>query len=199
MYFSKARDQVQNFSKPHGLSVYFTLLLTNEYFLVGPDVGSTMDAGDAITLLQSLVGSTFDSSNLIVTACISFSYVTEDTLQTLRQKHRPDVIAAVQERTKGENLRKSSKGLATKLYSFKKEREPIVRELSIKQGLNEKGVDKDSLDLMSPLKRDMSFNMEPIATEMDSLSDLQDQVRDLFIKNMLILVIIFWFPPFSPY
>ncbi|KAJ0959643.1 hypothetical protein HanPSC8_Chr00c004g0798831 [Helianthus annuus] len=106
-----------------------------------------MDAGDAITLLQSLVGSTFDSSNLIVTACISFSYVTEDTLQTLRQKHRPDVIAAVQEKNKrGKFKEKFQRAGLLNFTVSRKNAKPIVRELSIKQGLNEKGVDKDSLD-----------------------------------------------------
>ncbi|KAL8214451.1 hypothetical protein R6Q57_003900 [Mikania cordata] len=151
--------------------------------LYGPDLGTAMDAGDTIILLQSLLGSTFDSSNLVVTACISFSDVTEDTLQNLRQKHRPDVIAAVEERIKGEHLRKSSKGLANKLYSFKHEREPLVRELSIKQGIRDKRSDRDSSDLMSPLKRDVSYNLEPINEKVDSLPDTQDQV--MWLKAQL--------------
>jgi hypothetical protein len=31
---------------------------------------TTKDAGDAVTLLQSLAGSTFDSSQLVLTACM---------------------------------------------------------------------------------------------------------------------------------
>ncbi|KAI3677113.1 hypothetical protein L1987_86737 [Smallanthus sonchifolius] len=151
--------------------------------IYGLDLGTAMDAGDAIILIQSLLGSTFDSSNLVVTACISFSDVTEDTLQILRQNHRPDVIAAVEERTKGEHLRKSSKGLATKLYSFKQEREPLVRELSMKQGFRDKRSDKDSMDLMSPLKRAESSNIEPFNAKIDSLPDIQDQV--IWLKAQL--------------
>ncbi|KAJ0877047.1 putative Rab-GTPase-TBC domain-containing protein [Helianthus annuus] len=151
--------------------------------LYGPELGNAMDAGDAIILLQSLLGSTFDSSNLVVTACISFMDVTEDTLQQLRAKHRPDVIAAVEERLKGEHLKKSSKGLANKLYSFKHEREPLTRELSIKPGGRDKRLDKDSSDLMSPLKRDEPFNTEPISAEVDSLPEIQDQV--IWLKAQL--------------
>ncbi|KAJ0735903.1 putative Rab-GTPase-TBC domain-containing protein [Helianthus annuus] len=151
--------------------------------LYGPELGNAMDAGDAIILLQSLLGSTFDSSNLVVTACISFMDVTEDTLQQLRAKHRPDVIAAVEERLKGEHLKKSSKGLANKLYSFKHEREPLTRELSIKPGGRDKRLDKDSSDLMSPLKRDEPFNTEPINAEVDSLPEIQDQV--IWLKAQL--------------
>ncbi|KAI7729766.1 hypothetical protein M8C21_003072, partial [Ambrosia artemisiifolia] len=152
--------------------------------LYGPELGNAMDAGDAIILLQSLLGSTFDSSNLVVTACISFMDVTEDTLRELRDKHRPDVITAVEERIKGEHLRKSSKGLANKLYSFKHEREPLTRELSVKPGATrEKRLDKDSSDLMSPLKRDNPFNTEPINAEVDSLPDIQDQV--IWLKAQL--------------
>ncbi|XP_076918503.1 uncharacterized protein LOC143578943 [Bidens hawaiensis] len=147
--------------------------------LYGPDLGHAMDAGDAIILLQSLLGTTFDSSNLVVTACISFSDVTENTLQRLRDKHRPDVIAAVEERLRGEHLRKNSKGLANKLYSFKHEREPLAREASMKQ----KRLDKDSSDLMSPLKRDESLNIDPLNAEVDSLPDIQDQV--IWLKAQL--------------
>ncbi|KAK9068488.1 hypothetical protein SSX86_012602 [Deinandra increscens subsp. villosa] len=150
--------------------------------LYGPDLGTAMDAGDTIILIQSLLGSTFDSSNLVVTACISFSDVTEDRLRELRQKHRPDVIAAVEERMKGEHLKKSSKGLANKLYSFKQEREPLVRELSIKQ-VRDKRSDKDCSDLMSPLKRDVTHTLEPINEKVDSLPDTQDQV--MWLKAQL--------------
>ncbi|XP_071742694.1 uncharacterized protein, partial [Rutidosis leptorrhynchoides] len=153
--------------------------------LYGPALGTTMDAGDAITLLQSLVGSTFDSSNLVVTACISFSNVTEDILENLRQKHRPDVVTAVQERIKGEHRKRSSKGLATKLYSFKQEREPLVREPSIKiKRFGDKNSEiEDVMDLMSPLKPDESLNMEPFNKEVDSITDIQDQV--IWLKAQL--------------
>ncbi|KAL4560558.1 hypothetical protein LXL04_032711 [Taraxacum kok-saghyz] len=135
----------------------------------GPDLCTTRDAGDAITSMQSLVGSTFDSSNLVVTACISFSYVTDNTLQQLREKHRPDVIAAVEERNKGAAIRKDPKGLATKLYSFKHEPKPLVRQPSIKQGLNDP-------KLATASKLDDSVNIAAVTTEVDSLPDFQDQV-----------------------
>ncbi|CAI9268107.1 unnamed protein product [Lactuca saligna] len=139
--------------------------------LYGPDLCTTRDAGDAITSMQSLVSSTFDSSNLVVTACISFSYVTEDTLQQLREKHRPDVIAAVEERKRGDAIRKDPKGLATKLYSFKHEPKPLVRQPSMKQGLT-----NDNTNLNTAPKPDDSLNIAAMTTEVDSLPDFQDQV-----------------------
>ncbi|XP_028799426.1 rab GTPase-activating protein 1 isoform X2 [Neltuma alba] len=69
--------------------------------LYGPALVTTKDAGDAITLLQSLAGSTFDSSQLVLTACMGYQNVNEVRLQELRNKHRPAVIAAVEERSKG--------------------------------------------------------------------------------------------------
>ncbi|KAK4284043.1 hypothetical protein QN277_000925 [Acacia crassicarpa] len=69
--------------------------------LYGPALVTTKDAGDAITLLQSLTGSTFDSSQLVLTACMGYQNVNEVRLQELRNKHRPAVMAAVEERSKG--------------------------------------------------------------------------------------------------
>ncbi|KAG9152473.1 hypothetical protein Leryth_024516 [Lithospermum erythrorhizon] len=87
--------------------------------LYGPALVTTKDAGDAITLLQSLTGSTFDSSQLVLTACMAFQNVKEDHLEELRNKHRPVVRAALEERTKGLHVCKDSQGLASKLYGFK--------------------------------------------------------------------------------
>ena len=147
------------------------LISNNKFLHTGPDLCTTRDAGDAITSMQSLVSSTFDSSNLVVTACISFSYVTEDTLQQLREKHRPDVIAAVEERKRGDAIRKDPKGLATKLYSFKHEPKPLVRQPSMKQGLT-----NDNTNLNTAPKPDDSLNIAAMTTEVDSLPDFQDQV-----------------------
>ncbi|GFY84607.1 Ypt/Rab-GAP domain of gyp1p superfamily protein [Actinidia rufa] len=89
--------------------------------LYGPPLATTKDAGDAVTLLQSLAGSTFDSSQLVLTACMGYQNVNEVRLQELRNKHRPAVRAAVEERSKGFRALKDSKGLASKLYIFKRD------------------------------------------------------------------------------
>ncbi|XP_076900118.1 uncharacterized protein LOC143554164 [Bidens hawaiensis] len=77
--------------------------------LYGPALVTTKDAGDAVTLLQSLTGSTFDSSQLVLTACMGYPNVYEERLQELRNKHRPAVQAALEERSKGLNMWKDSK------------------------------------------------------------------------------------------
>ncbi|XP_004497373.1 uncharacterized protein [Cicer arietinum] len=84
--------------------------------LYGPALVTTKDAGDAVTLLQSLAGSTFDSSQLVLTACMGYQNINEVRLQQLRNKHRPAVIAAIEERSKGLKARRDSKGLASKLF-----------------------------------------------------------------------------------
>ncbi|KAJ6407363.1 hypothetical protein OIU84_010801 [Salix udensis] len=81
--------------------------------LYGPALVTTKDAGDAITLLQSLAGSTFDSSQLVLTACMGYLAVTEARLLELREKHRPAVLVVVEERSKGGRIWKDSKGLAS--------------------------------------------------------------------------------------
>uniref|UniRef100_A0A6V7QYL9 Rab-GAP TBC domain-containing protein n=1 Tax=Ananas comosus var. bracteatus TaxID=296719 RepID=A0A6V7QYL9_ANACO len=68
--------------------------------LYGPAIVTTKDAGDAVTLLQSLTSSTFDSSQLVLTACMGYQAVNETKLQELRNKHRPSVIAAMEERAR---------------------------------------------------------------------------------------------------
>ena len=55
-------------------------------FPVGFALVMTKDAGDAITLLQSLAGTTFYSSQLLLIACMGFSGVTDARLLELRKK-----------------------------------------------------------------------------------------------------------------
>ncbi|XXG54953.1 hypothetical protein AAC387_Pa03g2712 [Persea americana] len=97
--------------------------------LYGPALVTTKDAGDAVTLLQSLAGSTFDSSQLVLTACMGYQAVNEARLQELREKHRPAVLAILEERAKGLPVKDSkSKGLASKLYSFKHDPGSLIPE-----------------------------------------------------------------------
>ncbi|KAH8501642.1 hypothetical protein H0E87_016434 [Populus deltoides] len=100
--------------------------------LYGPALVTTKDAGDAVTLLQSLAGSTFDSSQLVLTACMGYQNVNETRLQELRNKHRQAVITMVEERTKGLQALRDSQGLATKLYNFKHDRKSILMETTRK-------------------------------------------------------------------
>ncbi|KAL2323307.1 hypothetical protein Fmac_027686 [Flemingia macrophylla] len=140
--------------------------------LYGPALVTTKDAGDAITLLQSLTGSTFDSSQLVFTACMGFLTVTEATLRELREKHLPSVLGVIEERSKKGRVWKDSKGLATKLYSFKHDRGSLVEERKDTQGSDTAADEKEQLESHSS-NIDELLNVD---SELDSLPDLQDQV-----------------------
>ncbi|XP_052204506.1 uncharacterized protein LOC127809611 isoform X6 [Diospyros lotus] len=88
--------------------LFRTALALMEFY--GPALVTTKDAGDAVTLLQSLAGSTFDSSQLVLTACMGYPNVNETRLQEMRNKHRLSVIAAVEERSKGLRVWRDSQG-----------------------------------------------------------------------------------------
>ncbi|KAM0993947.1 hypothetical protein EV2_009860 [Malus domestica] len=152
--------------------------------LYGPAIVTTKDAGDAITLLQSLVGSTFDSSQLVLTACMGFLAITESRLQELREKHRPSVLAIVEERSKKGQAWKDSKGLASKLYSFK--HDPSIIE--------EKSPTEGSTDGDVPRSKSGSSNLDEFlsvsglsVSEVDSLPDLHDQVDWLKVEVCRVL------------
>lgn len=163
-------------------SSFVSLKVNVAWLLVGPALVTTKDAGDAVTLLQSLAGSTFDSSQLVLTACMGYQNVHETRLQGLRNIHRPAVKAAIEERTKGLQAWKDSKGLASKLYSFKQDPKSIMIET--KKG--EKLVDTQTNGNLSRSESG-SFNADEIMIsltgdgEIDSLPDLQEQVVYMFV------------------
>ncbi|KAK7310307.1 hypothetical protein RJT34_07742 [Clitoria ternatea] len=137
--------------------------------LYGPALVTTKDAGDAVTLLQSLAGSTFDSSQLVLTACMGYQNINEARLQQLRNKHRPAVITAIEERSKGLKAWRDSQGLASKLFGFK--HDPKTEQSA-------------DLQVLGNLSRSESgsTNADEILIsltgegEIDSVPDLQEQV-----------------------
>lgn len=146
-------------------------------FLVGPALVTTKDAGDAVTLLQSLTGSTFDSSQLVLTASMGYQNVNETRLRELRSKHRPSVIAALEERSKGLRAWRDTQGLASKLYGFKHDPKSMIMEANKAERLPETKTNgslsrsesgsTNADEMVVSLTRDV---------EIDSVKDLQEQV-----------------------
>ncbi|MCO5575074.1 hypothetical protein L7F22_028871 [Adiantum nelumboides] len=60
--------------------------------LHGSAILTAKDAGDALTMLQSLVSATFDSSQFVLSACVGYQSVRESHLQQLRNKHRSKLV-----------------------------------------------------------------------------------------------------------
>ncbi|KAL6853718.1 hypothetical protein ACP4OV_019747 [Aristida adscensionis] len=140
--------------------------------LYGPALVTTKDAGDAVTLLQSLAGSTFDSSQLVLTACMGYQAVRESKLQELRNKHRPSVISSMEQRAKGLRAWRDTNGLASKLYNFKRDTEPLV---SLSEKLNDLA-DGDRNQETSSGNMDDLYRGLTVNNEIDSLADPKDQV-----------------------
>lgn len=158
--------------------LYFDDLKFSSYIFVGPAIVTTKDAADALSLLQSLTGSTFDSSQLVFTACMGYLNVTEDRLHSLREKHRPAVLAATEERLKGDRNWRDPKGIATKLYSFKHAPESISEDPKLEKGFgdpSQAGAHSEKLDEFL-----RSFTDD---SHVDSLPDLEEQVTVLTLVH----------------
>ncbi|XVF83363.1 hypothetical protein PTKIN_Ptkin16aG0480200 [Pterospermum kingtungense] len=145
--------------------------------LYGPALVTTKDAGDAVTLLQSLAGSTFDSSQLVLTACMGYQNVNEKRLQELREKHRSAVIAANEERSKGLQAWRDSQGLASKLYNFKHDPKSMLMETNKTERLvnSQTNGDLSRSESGSTNADDVLVSLTGDA-ELDSVPDLQEQV-----------------------
>lgn len=136
----------------------------------GPALVTTKDAGDAVTLLQSLAGSTFDSSQLVLTACMGYQNVNEARLEELRNKHRPAVKAAVEERFKGLRVWRDCQGLASKLSSFEHDPGSVIVGTTETDKKTDEVMNSDASNYVDELHMNLSGNVA------DSAPDLQEQV-----------------------
>ncbi|KAH0682001.1 hypothetical protein KY289_019753 [Solanum tuberosum] len=139
--------------------------------LYGPALVTTKDAGDAVTLLQSLAGSTFDSSQLVLTACMGYQNVNEARLEELRNKHRPAVKAAVEERFKGLRVWRDCQGLASKLSSFEHDPGSVIVGTTGTDKQTDEVMNSDASSYVDELHMNLNGNVET-----DSAPDLQEQV-----------------------
>ncbi|XP_066361897.1 uncharacterized protein [Miscanthus floridulus] len=159
--------------------LFRTALALLEFY--GPALVTTKDAGDAVTLLQSLAGSTFDSSQLVLTARMGYQSVNETILQELSNKHRPPVISAMEERAKGLGVWTDTNGLASKLYNFKRDPEPLVSLSDSTDQLSDVG-DGDANEESDPGNMDDEYGGVTVNSEIDSLPDPKDLVAWLKLE-----------------
>lgn len=152
-------------------------------FALGPALITTQDAGDAIILLKSLAASTFDSSQLVLTACMGFQNVTEEAIEELRQKHRPTVLAIEERKTKSGRICENSEGPASIRYSFNNEHWLLTRETKFAERL-EMGRPSNLEKASSNLEE--FLNTLYSDSEVDSLPYLQEQVKFVLICNSIL-------------
>lgn len=157
---------------------------------VGPAIVTTKDVGDAITLLQSLAGSTFDTSQLVLTACMGYQFVNEDKLQELREKYRPAVLEAMEERLRDQHAWSDSKtkGLATKLYSFKQDPGLLISPRKSSESNLENNGDVNGLFGNSPIASVGDLKGQVIWLKAE-LCRLMEEKRSALLRFVLIIMI----------
>ncbi|KAK9100175.1 hypothetical protein Scep_023605 [Stephania cephalantha] len=147
--------------------------------LSSPTLVTTKDAGNAVTLLQSLSSSTFDNSQLVLTACMGYQVVTEARLRESRHKHMPLVRSVIEERSKGLNAWKDTQELAYKLYTLKQDHVTVKSESSATElsGMQRNG----DAPLLESEYADMEF-FGSIKGDLvvDSVADLKEHVNTSF-------------------
>jgi hypothetical protein len=106
---------------------------------------------------------------------MGYQPVNETVLQELRDKHRPSVISSMEERAKGLCVWTDTNGLASKLYNFKREPEPLVSISDSADQLCDVG-DGDANQESDLGNMDDMYGGVTVNSEIDSLPDPKDQV-----------------------
>jgi len=101
--------------------------------------------------------------------------VTEARLKELREKHLPSVLVVIEERSMKGRAWKDSKGLATKLYSFKHDRGSLVEERKTSEESDAVADASVQLESRSSNLNEM-LNSLNVDSELEALPDPQDQV-----------------------
>jgi len=104
---------------------------------------------------------------------MGFQSVREMGLQELRKKHRPEILTAMEERSKDRNSWKDKKGLATKLYSFKHDPSFVCSPVKSKEGTDGLKLNGDTGSTNLETYLSTSSILE---NDLDQGVDLQDQV-----------------------
>lgn len=107
--------------------------------------------------------------------------VTEARLQELREKHRPAVLVVVEERSKRGRVWKDSKGLASKLYSFKHDAGSVLEEKRATEGCVNPNADRKGTHEPRSSNLDELLCGITVESEADSVPDLQEQVALFYL------------------
>lgn len=109
---------------------------------------------------------------------MGYQAVSETSLKSLREKHRPAVLAVFEERANGLRVFwKDSQGLALKLYSFKHDPGSFIPERIPTEGLTTMNIAGD-LSISETNSRNLDEFLDRLTGdgEVDSGIDLQEQV-----------------------
>lgn len=115
--------------------------------LHGSAIMTTKDAGDVVTMMQSLASATFDSSQLVLNACVGYQFVTESQLQQLRQKHHTQVLVTLSERLVDQSAWQKAYGpisFSSKAFAHDKAINAIRSEES--EGISGQGLSTQTTD-----------------------------------------------------
>eukprot|EP00249_Psilotum_nudum_P015163 c25196_g1_i2 orf=173-2953(+) len=145
--------------------------------LHGPAIMATKDAGNAVTLLQSPVGATFDSSQLVLVACMGYQMVDETKLQGLRTEHRSNILASLNKCSLGLRLWRNARDVITsKLYKYTADGSNVSKKIeNIASGSLVKGDVPGQADSSEHMKKDVA-----------TLSHFRSESRPLLLEGKLV-------------
>lgn len=116
---------------------------------------------------------------------MGYQNVNEKRLQELRDKHRPSVIASLEERSKGLQAWRDSQGLASKLYNFKHDPKSMLIETNKTSRLTDGQTNGElSRSASGSTNADEVVISLTAGGQVESVPDLQEQVEMFCLSSL---------------